>query len=137
MSVKPDWAKQPYRIALADGGPFAFAGIWETWRDPAGGDRIRSCAIITTEANGMLKEIHHRMPVILRPNDVGFWLDCEGTALDDALSLLNSYPADELSAFPVSTHVNAVRNDDPECLAPLGDGESSLEKQKSSQPTLI
>ena len=61
-------------IVLQTGEPFAFAGLWETWRDPAG-QTIPSCTIITTEANRLLAPIHHRMPVILSRESESLWLD--------------------------------------------------------------
>ncbi len=60
-------AKQPYHFRMKDSSPFAFAGLWETW-DGDGAD-VRSCSIITTDANDLMKEIHHRMPVILLPDN--------------------------------------------------------------------
>ncbi len=111
--------KQPYRIALADGGPFAFAGLWEAWTNPEDQSRIESCTIVVTEANARLRAIHDRMPVIIAPGDHAAWLDPQSdrAALE---SLLKPYPAEALTAVPVSKHVNKVANDDPACLEPAG-----------------
>ena len=68
---KTDNGKQPYYIKMQDDSPFAFAGLWEIWQN---GEEIRSATIITTEANDLMNEIHHRMPVILPPEDYGMWL---------------------------------------------------------------
>jgi putative SOS response-associated peptidase YedK len=117
--------KQPYYIHRPDGGPFAFAGLWETWTDRAaaasrGGKAplsIESCTIITTEANRRLRELHDRMPVILAAGDYGPWLD---TRVEDPATLahlLAPSGEDELIAEPVSTHVNRVANDGPACIA--------------------
>ena len=73
-------AKQPYRIGLEDGGPFGLAGLWERWDDSSGGV-LETCAILTCEANETLRPIHHRMPVILAPDDHGAWLDTGATDL--------------------------------------------------------
>ncbi len=105
--------KQPYRITQFDGLPFAFAGLWEAWQEPDG-DELLSCTIITTEANRLLREIHPRMPVILDSADYDQWLDVDSTA--PAQSLLNPAPDDWLMAYPVSTRVNNVRNDDTACV---------------------
>ena len=109
--------KQPYYIKMSDGSPYAFAGLWESWeRD---GEKIRSCTIITTEANERLADIHHRMPVILAPEDYAAWLDAE-SGEEDLLSLLAPYPSERMEAYPVSTHVNRTANDDSGCVDPVG-----------------
>ena len=107
--------KQPYYIRLADDRPFAFAGLWERWRRPEGGD-LETCTIITTEANDALRPIHERMPVILPAADRAAWLD-PGTAPREALqAMLRPYPGDAMTAFPISRLVNNVRNDEPACI---------------------
>jgi putative SOS response-associated peptidase YedK len=75
--------KQPFHFRRID---FAFAGLWERWQDPAGGGNIETCAIITTAANGVVKQVHERMPVILDPADYGQWLDPQAVAMDWQLS---------------------------------------------------
>lgn len=111
-------AKQPYRITLADGGPFGFAGLWESWREPRTGERVESCTIITTEANAALRPIHHRMPVILAPESHAPWLDPAGPP-EAALALLRPAPAAAMAARPVSTRVNKVANDDAGLIEPV------------------
>ena len=109
-------AKRPMRITMRSGEPFAFAGLWSTWRDPDG-NRIPSCAIITTAANDLLRPIHDRMPVILPRELEELWLD---RSIDDpgALSsVLNPYPDEEMEAFEMSTLVNSPANDGPEVIA--------------------
>jgi len=113
---KRDDGKQPYQIAMRSGKPFAFAGLWEQWEK--GDGPIESCAIITTEANDLMAPLHDRMPVILRPDDYDAWLDPASDA--GALQgLLQPYPDDDLTAYPVSKVVNNPRNDRPECVAPM------------------
>lgn len=112
--------KQPYRVTLTDGGLFAFAGLWESWREPASGETVESCAILTTDANEDLAQIHERMPVILDPAGYDTWLDPD-TDPADAQALLSPYPAERLTAYPVPTRVNAVANDDPGVIEPLRD----------------
>jgi putative SOS response-associated peptidase YedK len=66
-AIKRQKAKQPYAIAMKDGAPFGIAGIWENWKEPASGEWIRTFAIVTTDANELIADIHDRMPVILAP----------------------------------------------------------------------
>lgn len=104
--------KQPYRVTLADGAPFAFAGLWEHWKNPETGEPMESCAIITTEANRALAPVHHRMPVILPTEAHAAWLDPAARG-DGLRALLRPYPADRVVVFPVSSAVNSVKNDAP------------------------
>lgn len=102
--------KQPYRIVLKDEAPFAFAGLWERWEPPK--DKpLESCVIITTAANALLKDIHNRMPVIIRPKDYDHWLKGKG-------GVPESYPEEDMRAYPVSKRVNNPTNDDRECIEP-------------------
>jgi putative SOS response-associated peptidase YedK len=110
-------AKQPYYIRLQDERPFAFAGLAEHWR--RGDQSIDSCTVITTEANELMADIHDRMPVILSPDDYEFWLDPEFQGKEKLLSLLRPFPADELTAYPVSAIVNSPRNEKAECVVPV------------------
>lgn len=105
-------AKQPYRITMANGSPFAFAGLWERWT--AGEEALETVAIITTGANKLLAAIHDRMPVIIDPADQAAWLEARDTAIP--LALLQPYPAERMSAYPVSARVNSPRNDDPSLI---------------------
>ena len=106
-------AKHPMRVTMRSGEPFAFAGLWAMGSDSEG-NRISSCAIITTTANDLLRPIHHRMPVILPEEAEDIWLD---TALDDSdalTQLLEPYPDNALKAYEVSRLVNSASNDTPE-----------------------
>lgn len=113
-----DAGKIPMHIRLADGKPFAFAGLWDSWSDPSGpmdAPPLRTCAILTTDPNPMLREIHDRMPVILTGAAAERWIDRR--ELVPALeALCEPYPADRMEAYPVSTLVNRVANDDPRCI---------------------
>ncbi len=112
---KTDNGKQPYYIRMKDSTPFAFAGLWETWQN---GEEIRSCTIITTDANDLMGEIHHRMPVILPPENYGVWLD-PGFEEKEALSdLLKPYRSEEMEAYPVSRRVNKPSNNEPSVIEP-------------------
>ena len=103
--------KVPMRIMLASGQPFAFAGIWELWRDPNGA-LLRSFAIITTTPNELVAPIHNRMPAILRPEDERRWLD-EDSEATPWRDVLGPFPADQMTAYPVSRLVNSPANDTP------------------------
>jgi len=107
--------KQPWYIRARRGGVLAFAGIWEHWQG-ADGSEIETAAIITTDANATLMPIHHRMPVILDAADFDTWLDADGVSAAEAVALLRPVPDDLLEAWPVSTRVNRVANDDATLL---------------------
>lgn len=106
-SVAPDTVK-----------PFAFAGLAENWH--RGDQIIDSCTIITTEPNELMADIHDRMLVILPPADYDLWLDPEFQGKEKLLSMLGSYPAEEMKAVPVSIVVNNPRNDSAECIESAG-----------------
>lgn len=109
--------KVPHFISLKNRRPFAFAGLWDEWLAPDG-SLIKSCAIITTAPNELMTPIHNRMPVILRHDDYTQWLDPAPRTPESLLPLLRPYPADEMTAYPVSALVNRPQNDRPECLLP-------------------
>ncbi|PSP94709.1 DUF159 family protein, partial [Halobacteriales archaeon QS_1_68_44] len=124
-----EWAdtgdgKRPYRVALEDDRPFAMAGLWERWtpdtvqtglgsfdddateEEP---DPVETFTVVTTEPNEVVEPLHHRMAVVLSPEEESAWLEGEDVALDPA-------PAGEFRAYPVSTAVNDPSNDRPELL---------------------
>lgn len=107
-------SKEPHFIAMEDGAPFAFAGLWETWSPPDGG-LIDTCTIITTEPNELMETLHNRMPVILRRDDYAFWLgtgkDATPQELGELKSLLRPYDAGEMVAWPVAARVGNPRNE--------------------------
>ena len=106
-------SKKPMMVVMRSGEPLAFAGLWETWRDPEG-TVIPSCTIITTTPNDLLRLIHNRMPVILPREIEDFWLD---DSVDDPAaltSILIPYPADAMEAYEVLSLVNSVANKGPE-----------------------
>ncbi len=113
-----DGNKQPYWIGLQDRRPLAFAGLWEHWDARDGSDTVESCTIVTTDADTVVRPLHERMPVILRPEDYDAWLDPQ--AKPDALQhLLTPFESEELVAYPVSRAVNNPRNDNPDLLLPV------------------
>jgi putative SOS response-associated peptidase YedK len=103
--------KQPYRFTMADGAPFAFAGLWERWKEPASSETVRSFTIITTMPNTLCAPVHNRMPVILDPEDYPAWLG-ETPATGDALrALLHPFPAERMAAHTIGPAISNVRND--------------------------
>jgi putative SOS response-associated peptidase YedK len=110
--------KQPYLFRLADGGLFAFAGLWEIGRDKDGKE-AEACAILTTEANELVRPAHDRMPVILDPQHYAGWLDPSRTDPAQFAEWLRPYPASAMMAYPVSPLVNNARHEGPDCAEPL------------------
>jgi putative SOS response-associated peptidase YedK len=110
--------KRPMRIVLQTGEPFAFAGLWESWRDPEG-TTVRSCTIITTGPNSLIEPIHNRMPVILSRDDEARWLDPEMDDPPSLLQMLAPYPQGAMDAYEISTLVNSPANDVPDCIERL------------------
>jgi len=119
-AVQGEKTKTPYYIHMKDRKPFAFAGLWDEWQSPDGG-ALRTCTIITTEPNELMSTLHNRMPVILDPADYSQWLDPAPPAKhpESLLPLIRSFPADRMSAYPVSTMVNSPGNDRAECILPV------------------
>jgi putative SOS response-associated peptidase YedK len=111
-------AKTPMYIRLKSGEPFAFAGLWETWRSPDD-QTVLSCNIITTRPNSLVERIHNRMPVILEPQAYDLWLDPAEQSPEKLGVWLKPYPASQMTAYPVSRLVNSPSNDSPDCIAPL------------------
>ncbi|HEV2892720.1 MAG TPA: SOS response-associated peptidase [Actinomycetota bacterium] len=119
--------KQPFYITSRDFSPLALAGLWATWRDPSaakdedggGGDELFTCTILTTSANDLMESVHHRMPVILAPEDWDAWLDPENTDTEELAKLLVPAPEEMLTLWPVDKAVGNVRNNRPELQEPL------------------
>lgn len=109
--------KIPHFIFLQSRQPFAFAGLWDEWHSPDGGD-IRSATIVTIEPNELMATIHNRMPVILPPSAYAQWLDPAPQTPDHLLPLLKPFPAAQMTAHPVSTLVNSPANDRAELVVP-------------------
>lgn len=108
-------AKQPFFLRPASGEIFAMAGLFEFWRDPAG-EWLATCAIITTDAAADIAHIHDRMPAAVPAGSWDDWLDPAVTDPHTALALLDLDHPMSMTAKPVSTRVNSVRNDGPELI---------------------
>ena len=112
--------KQPMFITSPDHKPFAFAGLWETWNKKDDQDSIyKSCTIITTQASESIRDIHHRMPVIIKPPSYEAWLDPGNQDLGELDRILKNEVVTELVSYPVSKQVNSTRHNDPSCIEPV------------------
>jgi putative SOS response-associated peptidase YedK len=109
--------KQPYCFEVNEGELFAFAGIWDRWKDPSG-NWIKTCSILTTAPNAVTVAVHDRMPVILDPDGYDLWLDPGMRNVAEASELLKPSDARLMRCYPVSTRINHVVNDDKECSRP-------------------
>ena len=110
--------KQPYAIGLRDDSLFAFAGLWETWKDKTKDQVLETYTVLTTDPNELLEPIHDRMPVILALKDYQRWLE-PGEATHLPVDLLKPYPAEEMKAWKVGSAVGNVRNNTPELIVPI------------------
>jgi putative SOS response-associated peptidase YedK len=118
-----DWKKtgktrQPYLFRMADGSPYAFAGLWEKWKSPEG-EIAESCTIITTPANELVASVHDRMPAILKPEDYDTWLDPSLKDPEVLLKLLTPFPSELMVSVPVSSKVNKATYEGPDCIEPI------------------
>jgi putative SOS response-associated peptidase YedK len=111
--------KIPFLFVLKTRGPFAFAGLWDLWKNP-NGEELLTFTIITTSANELMAPIHDRMPVILPQKVESRWLDPEFKDTDKLKTLLQPYPSDKMEAYEVSSIVNSPKNDTPSCIEPIG-----------------
>lgn len=107
-------AKQPYCLEVNDGELFAFAGLWDGWKDSSG-QWVKTCTILTTAPNAVTATVHDRMPVILDRESYELWLDPGMQNVAAISELLKPYDSRLMHCFPVSSRVNHVGNDDEEC----------------------
>lgn len=108
--------KFPHFFKRSDSRPFAFAGLWDRYRDKD--QTIESFTVLTCDANPLVARIHPRMPVILADSSIDRWLE-RGSREEEYLDLLRPFPEEDMESFPVSRRVNSPRNDDPRCVQPL------------------
>jgi putative SOS response-associated peptidase YedK len=113
--------KTPMYIRLASGKPFAFAGLWDAWQ-PEGGELVRSCTIVTTAPNQLMRLIHTRMPVLLDRAAYDLWLEPDEQSPERLDALLRPFDAEEMTAYAVSRHVNRPQNESPACIMPIDAG---------------
>ncbi|HEY0793669.1 MAG TPA: SOS response-associated peptidase [Chthoniobacterales bacterium] len=120
--------KLPYAIGMADGRPFAFAGLWEGWQDPATGEWLRTCTILTGRPNALVRTIHDRMPVILPHDQQEAWLTASLSKGD-----LQPFPAEAMKAWTVSTRVNNPKNNGPDLAEPVPVPRASSDTSGSTE----
>jgi len=124
MKIGPK-QKQPYNFGLATGSVFAFAGLWDRWRDPIN-NIVETCTILTTQPNSLVADVHDRMPAILRVEDYEGWLDPGITDAKAVLECLKPLDASFMKKYPVSTRVNRPENDDEECAREVSVESTSM-----------
>jgi putative SOS response-associated peptidase YedK len=115
---KTGTSKQPFCFEVAEEELFAFAGLWDGWKNPEG-QWIKTCSILTTTPNAVTSAVHDRMPVILDPGSYDLWLDPGIQNVAVVSELLKPYDARSMRCYPVSTRINHVANDDGECSRPV------------------
>jgi len=116
----PDGSKTPMYIRMEDGEPFGFAGLWERWENQHSGTLVTTTTIITTTANDLMRDIHERMPVIIPRDMYTTWLSRDMQDTDELRHLIAPYPADLMTAYPVSKKVNSPNNDSPDLIQRAG-----------------
>jgi len=110
--------RHPYCFEVNNGELFAFAGLWDRWKDLSG-KAIETCSILTTNPNAVTSTIHDRMPAILTPDSYDLWLDPGFVDVTAISKMLKPYAASSMRCYPVSARVNHVANDDAECSVPV------------------
>mmetsp|Transcript_22396 Transcript_22396/g.35972 ORF Transcript_22396/g.35972 Transcript_22396/m.35972 type:complete len:226 (+) Transcript_22396:1737-2414(+) len=114
-------SRLPWYITRTDGAPLAFAAIWQSWAAKDAPDaKMRTAAIVTTDANAPMSAIHHRMPVLLKPDDVALWLGESGKG---AARLMHAAPDDALTWHRVATAVNSNKATGAELIEPWPDAD--------------
>jgi putative SOS response-associated peptidase YedK len=109
--------KQPYCFEVRNAQMFAFAGIWDRWKDPSG-NWVKTCSILTTTPNAVTLPVHDRMPVILDSDCYDLWLDPGMRDTSAVSELLKPYGAQFMQCYPISSRINHVANDDEDCSVP-------------------
>jgi putative SOS response-associated peptidase YedK len=112
--VRTTTPSQPYCFEVNHGELFAFAGLWDGWKN-AQGEWIKTCSILTTTPNAVTSAIHDRMPVILERESYNLWLDPGMQNVAEVSALLKPFDARPMRCYPVSTRINHLANDDEEC----------------------
>ncbi len=111
-------AKQPFCFEVNEGELFAFAGVWDGWKN-AEGKWIKTCSILTTIPNAVTATVHDRTPVILDGESYDLWLDPGMNDVQVVSEMLKPYDAQSMRCYPVSSRVNHVANDGEECSRPV------------------
>ncbi|TWT16086.1 SOS response-associated peptidase [Planomicrobium sp. CPCC 101079] len=114
-----DEQKTPMRIKMKSEEPFAFAGLWESWKSPDG-KTVNTCSILTTKPNDLMAAIHDRMPVVLSKEAEKVWLDPSVQDPEVLSGLLKPFDAKQMEAYEVSPAVNSPKNNGPELIEKVG-----------------
>ena len=118
---RKDAAKKPFYIRLKSGSPMGFAGLYNTWTSPEG-EKVCTCAIITTDADELLAPLHPRMPVITPEEKFALWLDPSVHGKDALLPLLKPFPSGLIEFYAVTPKVNSYKYNAPENIMPVARG---------------
>jgi len=116
---KTDTGKVPKRIQLKSKGIFGFAGLWDKWQN--GDETLFTCTLLTKDANDFMKEIHHRMPIILPEDQEDTWLKQSFSSAKEAHQFLQQVDTKEFTAYPVSDIVNNAKNNEVACIEPISE----------------
>ena len=118
--------RQPFHFGMKDGSLFAFAGVWDRWRSPAG-QVLESCSILTTAPNELLADVHDRMPVILPRRHYQIWLTAPVAEAERLAELLVPFDASFMKRYAVSPLVNKPQNEMPECAVEVANPETQTQ----------
>jgi putative SOS response-associated peptidase YedK len=124
--------KQPFAIAMKDGKPYAFAGLWEKWKDSKAGTELLTFTVITTDPNEVVQPMHDRMPVIIPERDYDRWLKADPDR--PPIDLLRPYDANKMTAWKVDKAVGNVKNDSPELIEPASATAKQAEDGNDESP---
>jgi putative SOS response-associated peptidase YedK len=124
--------KQPFAIAMKDGKPYAFAGLWEKWKDSKAGTELLTFTVITTDPNEVVQPMHDRMPVIIPERDYDRWLKTDPDR--PPIDLLRPFDADKMTAWKVDKAVGNVRNDSPELIEPASTTPNQVHEGTDESP---
>jgi putative SOS response-associated peptidase YedK len=126
-------AKQPFAIAMKDGQPYAFAGLWEKWKDRNAGVELLTFTVITTDPNEVVEPMHDRMPVIIPERDYERWLQ-QGDPKQPPVDLLRAFDSDKMTAWKVDKAVGNVKNDRPGLIDPASATSKQTEEPLRHSP---
>jgi putative SOS response-associated peptidase YedK len=124
--------KQSFAIAMKDGKPYAFAGLWEKWKDRKAGTELLTFTVITTDPNEVVQPMHDRMPVIISERDYDRWLKADPDR--PPIDLLRPFDADKMTAWKVDKAVGNAKNDSPELIEPTSAAPESSENRSPEAP---
>jgi putative SOS response-associated peptidase YedK len=128
--------KQPFAIAMKDSKPYAFAGLWEKWKDRKAGIELLTFTVITTDPNEVVEQLHDRMPCIIPEKDYDRWLK-PGDPDRPPIDLLRAFDADKMTAWKVDKAVGNVKNDSPDLIEPTSTAPNQVDEGTDEGPGLL